>query len=240
MFSSQSPFDVRFEWGERRLDALLPECDVIVIVDVLSFSTCVDIAVSRGAAVLPHDGPGDGAAECARQSDTVLASRRNRTGDGYSLSPASLNRIPAGTRLLLPSPNGSTLSRRAGTCATVIAACLRNASAAAEFIRQRHGVVGVIACGERWRDGSLRPAWEDFVGAGAVIAGLSGIPSPEAEAARGAFRQAERALSSRLMECSSGRELVDRGCATDVKIAAEVDVSSSVPVLTEAAFVAHA
>jgi len=100
-------------------------------------------------------------------------------------------------------------------------------------------VVGIIACGERWSDGSLRPAWEDLVGTGAVIAGLSGCPSPESEAARAAFGASERALSSRLLECSSGRELEERGFAADVEIAAEINVSACVPVLTEGAFVAH-
>ena len=38
--------------------------------------------------------------------------------------------------------------------------------------------VAVIACGERWPDGGLRPSLEDRIGAGAVLACLDGAPSP--------------------------------------------------------------
>lgn len=54
LYFDQSPYDVRFDWGERGLEALGPGSDTIIIVDVLSFSTAVDVAVSRGASVLPY------------------------------------------------------------------------------------------------------------------------------------------------------------------------------------------
>jgi hypothetical protein len=107
----------------------------------------------------------------------------------------SLADIPPGTRLVLPSPNGAALSLLAGTIAApagaaVVAACLRNARAVAAFACHGGGSVAVIACGERWPDRSLRPAWEDLVGAGAVMADLPGRRSPETQAACDAFRAA--------------------------------------------------
>src|SRR5690606_41086987 len=68
----QSSYSVRFDWGERGLEALGPLSDTIVIVDVLSFSTSVDIAVSRGARVLPYRLRDDSAAEYAVSKQALL------------------------------------------------------------------------------------------------------------------------------------------------------------------------
>jgi 2-phosphosulfolactate phosphatase len=238
LFSDQSPFAVRFEWGERGLEALGSDGGVIVIVDVLSFCTCVDVATARGAKVLPYRWQDDSAAPYAQGQRAILADGHRRA-DKYSLSPASLAAIPSGTRLVLPSPNGAALSLRAGAIGTTVAACLRNAAAVARFARSQGVPVAVIACGERWPDGSLRPCWEDLVGAGAVIAELPGQRSPEAEAACLVFQGAQADLPAYLQACSSGRELLERGFAADVALAAQVGVSECVPVLGGEAFVAR-
>jgi 2-phosphosulfolactate phosphatase len=149
---------VRFEWGRRGLEAIGPGSDVIIVVDVLSFSTCVDVATSRGAVVLPYRWRDESAAAYAAANDAVLAGNDRLAAEGYSLSPASLERIPAGTRLVLPSPNGSTLSLLAATYGTTLTACLRNSAAVAAAARRLGGAVAVVACGEQWPDGGLRPA----------------------------------------------------------------------------------
>jgi 2-phosphosulfolactate phosphatase len=238
LYCDQSRFAVRFEWGERGLDALGRHRGVVVVVDVLSFCTCVDVATARGAEVLPYRWRDATAERYAEGQGAVLADGQRRT-DRYSLSPTSLAGVPPGTRLVLPSPNGAALSLRAGDMGTVVAACLRNAAAVARFAGSLGGPVAVIACGERWPDGSLRPCWEDLVGAGAVIAGLPGALSPEAEAAAAAFAAARTDLPAHLWACSSGRELIERGFAADVDLAAAVGASECVPMLSGGAFVAR-
>jgi len=227
---------VALEWGPVGARVLRERCDVLVVVDVLSFSTAVSVAVERGALVWPHPG-GDDAVRLARELDGELAGQRSAAG-GPSLSPASLTHLYAGSRLVLPSPNGSAISSSGvdGSC-LVLAGCLRNATAVARWLRGR-GHVGLVPAGERWPDGSLRPAYEDLVGAGAIADRLLTQDadvelSPEAEAAALAFR-ALRPLEL----CPSGIELIERGWAEDVRIASEVDASDVVPVLAGGRFVA--
>jgi 2-phosphosulfolactate phosphatase len=143
--------------------------------------------------------------------------------------------VEPGLRLVLPSPNGSTLSLAAAP-APVLAGCLRNARAVAEVARRFGSRIAVIPAGERWRaDGSLRPSYEDWLGAGAIINYLPGTQSPEAHSALAAF-SLEGEIGKSLAECASGKELIERGFAEDVRLAAQLNVSEGVPVLVDAAF----
>ena len=214
---------------------LLPASDAIVVVDVLSFSTAVDVVVGNGAHVLPCRWKDDSAARLAREKNALLASRR-RSQVAYSLSPASLRTIPPGAVLVLPSPNGSTLCLSTNEIPT-FTACLRNAPAVAARIAASFERVAVIPAGERWEDGSLRPSLEDQIGAGAVLSLLPGAQSPEAELAVAAFERFRSDLPDSLARCSSGRELIEKGFRCDVDLAAEYGVSLAVPMLADGRFV---
>jgi 2-phosphosulfolactate phosphatase len=177
-------YRVRFDWGPVGAEAVAAGAAVVAVVDVLSFTTTVTVAVERGMAVLPYRWRDDSAAEVARRHGAVLAVGRSRARPGQiSLSPASVLASDGVERLVLPSPNGSTIAARlAGTGVTVVGVCLRNATAAAAWVRERVGdrAVAVVAAGERWSDGSLRPAVEDLWGAGAFIDALDrGRRAPE-------------------------------------------------------------
>ena len=78
---SQDAWACRCEWGPVAPAALAP-ADVTIVVDVFSFTTCVDVAVSRGAAILPYAWNDASAAEFAGGAE--LSGRRRRM---YSLSP---------------------------------------------------------------------------------------------------------------------------------------------------------
>ena len=225
----QSEYDVRCEWGLHGVRTLSPASDVVIVVDLLSFSTAVDIAVANGASVLPYRWRDDSAKEFALARGALLASPRS-SHDGYSLSPASLESIPAQTALVLPSPNGSTLCLSTGKAVT-ITACLRNCEAVAARAQSYGTRIAVVAAGEQWSDGSLRFSIEDLIGAGAVIRALSGRRSPEAELAVAAFERFRDNLHDTIAGSSSGSELVARGFARDVELAAEYSCSHSVPVL---------
>ncbi len=97
--------------------------------------------------------------------------------------------------------------------------------------------MAVVAAGERWDDGSLRPAVEDLWGAGAVVDALGRADlSPEAELARGAFLAVRDRLPAALRECASGRELAEAGFGDEAPYAADLDVTEVVPVLRGDAF----
>lgn len=239
---------LRFDWALQGADAIALDADVAVVIDVLSFTTTLTVALDGGTTVLPYRWNDSNAADYARKHDAVLAVGRSQAGAGQiSLSPATLRTAPPPERLVLPSPNGSTIAHHLSERAhTVLGASLRNASAVAQWISDHHdpatSSVAVIAAGERWPDDSLRPAVEDLWGAGAVIAALRDRGwtscSPEARTAAAAWTSVAAGIPAALSDSASGRELIDLGYADDVAIAAEVDHSVSVPLLHEHRFLA--
>lgn len=202
-------------------------------------------------------------------SEVVPAvSRDAAEGDpeALTLSPASFRRAARwARRALLPSPNGSAISAElaaalsSGQTSTtassqasrqaarqvagqVLAGCLRNRSAVAEHLAgivRDGGAVAVIAAGESWPDGALRPGVEDLLGAGAILNTLAELVgahhlSVEAAAAAAVARELGTAGLPEVLEaCASGRELIGRGAAEDVRIAGETDTSSLVPQLLD-------
>lgn len=238
----QAPFDVRLDWGPHGLRALAPSAGTVVIVDVLSFTTAVTVAVEAGAEVLPYRWRDGDEAAFARSHGALLAGPP-RSLTSPSLSPTSLTALGAGQRIVLPSANGSALSFAARTefgAENVLAASLRNASAVAASVELSSGPVAVIAAGERWRGatGPMRVAVEDLIGAGAVIAALPPAlrRSAEARAAAAAFVDAAPALLDRLASTASGRELIEGGFGPDVLTASAHDVTDVVPRLVGEVF----
>lgn len=229
MFFSQTDYDIKCEWGLKGVEALAPVSDVLIIVDVLSFTTCVDVAVSRGASIYPWGSKDFPSVEFAESVGAILPGEIGEPGK-YSLSARSFLNVAAGTKVLLPSLNGSTLSKATGDVPT-FAGCLRNATAVAQAAMQAGSRIGVVPAGERWKDDhTLRPALEDWIGAGAIIERLRGSRSPEAWAAAALFRDAQRkGIEGLVMGCSSGRELIEKGRPEDVQIAAQLNASECAP-----------
>src|SRR5262245_6946890 len=231
----QNLWACRCDWGLGAIAALAP-ADVTIVVDVFSFTTCVDVAVSRGVAILPYAWDDGSAAEFARTHGAELGGRRREAR--YSLAPASYLDAPQGLRCVLPSPNGAQVTlAAAGTTSVILAGSLRNARAVADGARQIGRTFNVVPAGERWPNGSLRPALEDWIGAGAVLRWLPGERSPEAEAAVSVFERYRESLVETLDRCGSGRELAGRGHVQDEHIAAELNVSGCVPRFDGVAFV---
>lgn len=245
----QHSYQVRFDWGLRGAEECGAGASVVAVVDVLSFTTATTVAVGRGIDVLPYRWRDQSAAAYAEEQDAVLAVGRSEAAPGQvSLSPGTLRDARGVRRVVLPSPNGSTISQYlAAEGCEVVAVSLRNATAAARWVHQRvrnDETVTVIAAGERWPGGELRPAVEDLWGAGAFIASLGSaggslVRSPEAAAAAGAFGVMGSPQVA-LAGCAGGRELTALGYADDVAVAAALDADQVVPVLRGNRFVDQA
>ncbi|QKJ18448.1 2-phosphosulfolactate phosphatase [Microbacterium hominis] len=204
----QQRYQVRFEWGADGLARLDP-ADIVVVVDVLRFSSAVVDELDAGEPVAL-----DAAAHAVSLNGALVAERAAETG------------------------------------ALVMLGCLRNAAAVADAVlaeQARRGArtsVAVIAAGERSGPNAgavVRFAVEDQLGAGAVIDALGGRgidhTSPEAAAACEAFRGLRGAVRHLLTAAGSGQELLERGLRDEVLAAAELDASTSVPVLRDGVFV---
>ncbi|MBB2988041.1 2-phosphosulfolactate phosphatase [Terracoccus luteus] len=252
---------VRLEWGPPSValvaDAVARgERVLAVVVDVLSFTTTVSVALDRGARVHPYRWADGTAAAFAAEHGAVLAvGRRQAAGDpaAVSLSPGSVRRAEALDAVVLPSPNGSTVTGLlADAGAEVVAASLRTRAAVGRWLVDRlvrsaghPTALVVVPAGERWADGSLRPAVEDLWGAGAVVAAVVDelehragplLLSPEARAALAAWDVVADDVGTALRASASGVELVEAGFGDDVDVAAELDASDLVPLLVDGAF----
>lgn len=232
------------EWGAAGAALAAARGDIVVVVDVLSFSTTLTIAVSRDFTCLvrsPEEIRQMGGLEAAASvlgARPMSKSRRVRPGE-LSLSPASLLAAQPGQRALFTSLNGAAVTTAAAASPALVIGCLRNATAVAEKVSRMlaDGVarrVTVVACAEQWTtvergtDG-IRPSVEDWVGAGLISARLAerglGL-SAEARLAAGAALSCSPNV---LADCVSARELRARGFGDDVALALEVDVSNRVP-----------
>lgn len=242
----QSGHDIRLEWSVEGVEALAPECGVLVIVDVLSFSTTVDLVLHRGGRVRPARWGNAGDIAAARAAGATVPDETGR-----KLRPSTVRTTPPGSFLALSSPNGAALSLAAAEAgAQVLTGCLRNAKAVARLARALADdqPIGIIPAGERWgvdlsgrqTDGPLRPCVEDHLGAGAIVDALIALgvqwPSPEGSLAARAFRAAGPDVGAVVAGSSSGHELREQGLGADVDFAIAVNRSTVAPYLVDGAF----
>lgn len=239
---SQQGFRCRLEWGRRGARVAAERGDVLVVVDVLSFSSAAVTAVQGGGIVYPCAWTDDPAALAASLGAEAAVHRQDVPERGrFSLSPPTFLAIEPGTRVVLASPNGATCSRFGRKVPHLLLGALVNARAVADAVARLLAAtdlsVTILACGERWKqpneDGELRFAIEDYLGAGAILAGLPPAlsRSPEALVCEGAFRAARNDLAAIVSESGSGRELRVAGYPQDVEHAAHLDVYDAVPVM---------
>ncbi|AGA59142.1 phosphosulfolactate phosphohydrolase-like enzyme [Thermobacillus composti KWC4] len=239
----QSPYEIKVEWGERGAREAANRGDIVIIVDVLSFSSTVVTAVEHGAEIWPFRPPVDEEAKAYAErlrAELVLGRAEAQRFGGHSLSPLSFTPADHGRRYVLCSLNGASCVRMAERVPALLVGSLLNASAVAaaanRLKRELNANITVVPCGEKWPDARenenrLRPGIEDYLGAGMILSRLEGSKSPEAEVCIGAYEASGTKLAELVWDSASGRELREKGFEQDVLYCARTDICSVVPVL---------
>lgn len=238
----QKEYQVRFDWGIAGLRAIAPDVDAVVIVDVLTFGTAVELAVAGGDQVplapVPLAQVTDAAGSTVPESGTAGGARDSGepggTGGTGDLADSS---AVAAEALAGALAAGDRLALVAG---------FRNRGAVAAYLREQQAkkdgryVIAIVAAGEERSDGSTRFTLEDQLAAGALVDALAelGIDyhSPEAAVACAGFLSLRRAVGQLVRASASGRELVQQGRAAEVAAATQLDSSAVIPILGEFGF----
>lgn len=242
----RSGSDVHLDWTTDGLQLALRQRRIVVIVDVLRFSSAVTTAVANGFIVYP----------VAEQNRVEQLARRlsanaaGRSGEArFSLSPLSYLHIsPAGARkIVLWSPNGAACASLIRSRDRAFVGCLLNARALAWHLnflaRQQSCGITLIAAGEQQArctgerilydlKASRRVfAIEDYLGCGAILAHLRLPKTPEARVCESAFLASRRGLKNLLLNSFSGLFLQQKGLTADVLWASQLNRYDVVPII---------
>jgi 2-phosphosulfolactate phosphatase len=206
----QHRYQVRLDWGIDGLVRLAPS-DVVVVVDVLRYSTTVTDALASTTRVTLDDD-----AHAVSINGAALAEAAARTEAVVMLG--CLRNASA----LAAAVMAEQTTRDARTSVAVVAAgelVSSSPGAALRFSVEDHLGAGAVV----------------------AALGALGIDhtSPEAAAAGEAFSGLRGALRHLLTASGSGQELIERDLRDQVLGAAELDAASVVPVLRDGGFVAY-
>lgn len=203
----QSSYQVRLDWGVDGL-ARLASSDIVVVVDVLRFSSTVIQAVER-----EQHFPLDAAASAISINGAAVAGAAGDTSAMVLLG--ALRNAAAVARAVL-----AVQEQRGARTSVAVIACgelpSRGPGAPLRFAVEDHLGAGAIA-------------------AALTDVGLD-HSSPEAAAAAESFRALRGAMRHLLAASGSGRELALAGRGDEVAAAAAVDAASVVPILRDGVF----
>ncbi|HLO11795.1 MAG TPA: 2-phosphosulfolactate phosphatase, partial [Pseudoneobacillus sp.] len=247
MVFDQSPYHIRLEWGRRGAREAAERGDIVIIVDILSFSSTVVTALEFGAKIYPYPPHLDGKDYAVRIGAEYILGRSEAAKIGIpTLSPVSFHKGHSNKKYVLSSLNGAFCTWIAAKVPALLVGSFLNASSVATYaneLREKtHANITVVPCGEQWNDvrekeDFLRPAVEDYLGAGAILSYLNGDTSPEGEVCKGAFTQSKTKINDLIWDCGSGRELRERGFEADVRHCGQFNVFQTVPILKDNQFV---
>jgi 2-phosphosulfolactate phosphatase len=217
---------------------------VFVVVDEIRASTTITMLLDVGCSDIYLESALDAARRRGRETGSILVGERHLrrpAGFDFANSPMVLARAGVeGRSVVLSTTNGIALLKMLRRSEHVLVGCLRNARACADAavrLAEARGVGIRVVCAGRLRHFVL----EDAVTAGVIVtriveaAGMRGIDADLTDAARVATRlgDAYPDLLAALLDSDGGRVLQSIGEAEDIPFCAEVDVSTTVPILRD-------
>jgi 2-phosphosulfolactate phosphatase len=236
------------DWGVPGVRRAVARNDIIVIVDVLSFSSSVITALHYECRIFPFPESKDSEKYASELNAEATVGRRDVPRKGrFSLSPLTYLNAKPDTRIVLTSLNGGTCCEIAQDAPYLFVGALLNASAVAasisKIVEKSNMGIAIIACGEKDPDGhtggELRTAVEDYLGAGAILSYLDLNKSVEARVCEGAFLQSQDKIDQILWDCTSGKELREIGFGEDVRYCFQLDLYECVPMFKNGYFVKY-
>jgi 2-phosphosulfolactate phosphatase len=231
-------------WGTDGVQAASQRGDLIVIVDVLRFSSTVTTAIANGFTIIPAANR-DAAQRLAERTGGAISGKSGIAR--YSLSPLDYLNPKETGEVVLVSPNGAACASLIGARSTGFIGCFLNARALARTVRalaeSDRRDVAVVAAGEVKEDGDgdsgqRRFAIEDYLGSGIVLSELRLGLTPEAEVCMRAYEACARDCSRLIEDSLSGRYLRERGLGYDISHCVQTSIYDAVPVVQEGTIVA--
>lgn len=238
-FAPWSRAQVHVEWGTIGARHAADRGDIVVIVDVLSFSTEVVLAAAEDLTCLIYS---DAELDAMGGIDTaaaILNARPHRRFGPRRLDDAPLLPHPhppvPGERVLFRSTNGAAVTCAAEAAPELLIGSLANARACASHLGQLLAAataerVTLIACGSDTATGGehrFRPALEDWIAAGRIAAHLADrglVLSPEAHSAACGWPGTKM-----LPACVAADALIQADLGETVTTAFAVDSTHAIP-----------
>jgi 2-phosphosulfolactate phosphatase len=226
-------------WGPTGVREAIARNDLVVVVDVLRFSSTVTTAVANGFTIIPLSDP----RKAERLSIDTGMPVSGKTGVArYSLSPLDYVNPKQVEELILVSSNGGACVEEIPGGGTGFIGCFLNARTLGRVMRgisEREGRnVTVVAAGEVPEDQAdgplaLRFAIEDYLACGLIFFELKLGLTADATLCMRAYESSKMDYLDLIKRSESGRYLITRGHEYDISHCVQRSIYEIVPVISE-------
>lgn len=212
---------------------------VVVVIDVLRFTTSVAVALDHGVAAIRPTETIEEAGSFAAQGYLTAAERNGQTVAGFNFgnSPYSyMSPELAGARLAVTTTNGTQALHAARAAYQIVTGAFANQAALIRWLVAQGRPVVLLCSG--WKH---NPNLEDTLFAGAMVLALEAegyrAKDDASTIARALYQAASQSKRFYITHSSHYQRLIELGLQRDVKYCLRADTHPVVPLLHEGALV---